>query len=237
MSEPPAVEPVSVTYDQIPMLVPPFTDQFGTLEDKILASELLRLTRELRVLLSQLSLYIAMSRSQEFGAACNATDAKDGRAIILGSLLRAMVVSTAALFDEDPRTSNLPKIIRTALSSQRSDFLRKFHTHHSVMPTADASRSLLVNYGRKLRRGGLRDAILVLIGVRNTFVAHFDMQPNPQNRKALIRDLDHVISAASVVVGEANVYVLGRRIDTGALRKILRKEANGFVETLKRGFN
>ena len=68
MSEPTTVvKPVSVTYDQIPMLVPPFTDQFGTLEDKILASELLRLTKELRVLLSQLSLYIAMSRSQEFG--------------------------------------------------------------------------------------------------------------------------------------------------------------------------
>ena len=89
MSEPTTVvKPVSVTYDQIPMLVPPFTDQFGTLEDKILASELLRLTKELRVLLSQLSLYIAMSRSQEFGAACSATDAKEGRAIILGSLLR-----------------------------------------------------------------------------------------------------------------------------------------------------
>src|SRR3981189_1136245 len=50
MSEPTTVvKPVSVTYDQIPMLVPPFTDQFGTLEDKILASELLRLTKELRV--------------------------------------------------------------------------------------------------------------------------------------------------------------------------------------------
>jgi hypothetical protein len=237
MIEPPVVKPVSVTYDEIPMLVPPFTDQFGTREDKILASELLRLTKELRVLLSQLSLYIAMSRSQEFGAACNATDAKEGRAIILGSLLRSMVVSTAALFDEDPRTSNLPKIIRTALSSERSGFLDKFHTHYSVTPAADASRSLLVNYGRKLRRGSLRDAILALIGVRNTFVAHFDMQPNPRNRKALIRDLDHVISAASVVIGEANVYVLGRRIDTGELRKILRREANGFVETLKRGFN
>ena len=89
MSEPTTVvKPVSVTYDQVPMLVPPFTDQFGTLDDKILASELLRLTKELRVLLSQLSLYIAMSRSQEFGAACSATDAKEGRAIILGSLLR-----------------------------------------------------------------------------------------------------------------------------------------------------
>ena|ERR1700686_2174490 len=237
MSEPPVVKPVSVTYGEIPMLVPPFADQFGTLEDKILASELLRLTRELRVLLSQLSLYIAMSRSQEFGAACNNTDAKEGRAIILGSLLRSMVVSTAAVFDEDPRTSNLPKIIRTALSPERSGFLDKFHRHYGVTPTADASRSLLVNYGRKLRRGSLRDAVLALIGVRNTFVAHFDMQPNPRSRYALIRDLDHVISAASVVIGEANVYVLGRRIDTGELRKILRKEANGFVETLKRGFD
>jgi hypothetical protein len=104
------------------------------------------------------------------------------------------------------------------------------------MPEAKASQDRLVKYGRMLRSGDLRDAIQAMIGVRNTFVAHFDMQPNPRHRKALIRDLDHVISAASVVIGEANVYVLGREIDTEELRKILRKDAEGFVGTLKRGF-
>lgn len=75
-----------------------------------------------------------------------------------------------------------------------------------------------------------------MAGVRNMFVAHFDMEPDAQNKRAVIRDLGHVISAAAIVVAEANVYVLGRRVDTRELRRILRKEAGGFVETLKRGF-
>jgi hypothetical protein len=177
-----------------------------------------------------------MSRSKEFGAACNASDAREGRGIILSSLLRSMVVSGAALFDDDPRTSNIPKVVRTALTPVRSTFLNKFHAHYSVVSEAQESLNRLVKYGRMLKRGNLRDAIQALIGVRNSFVAHFDMQPNPKYRKALIRDLDHVIAAASIVIGEANVYVLGRRIDTEELRKILRKDANGFVKTLKQGF-
>lgn len=236
MSKSSVVKRVTVTHDELPMLMPPFTDQFGATEDKALASDLLRLTREIRVLLGQLFLYVAMSRSREFGKACNASEAREGRGIVLGSLLRSMVVSSAALFDEDPRTSNIPKVLKSALRPARSAFLGRFHAHYDVIPEAKASQDRLVKYGRRLRGGGLRDAIQAMIGVRNTFVAHFDMQPNPRHRKALIRDLDHVISAASVVIGEANIYVLGRKIDTEALRKILRKDANGFVETLKRGF-
>jgi hypothetical protein len=100
MSKTPVVKRVTVTHDELPMLMPPFTDQFGTSEDKTLASELLRLTREIRVLLGQFFLYVAMSRSKEFGKACNTSEAREGRGIVLGSLLRSMIVSSAALFDE-----------------------------------------------------------------------------------------------------------------------------------------
>jgi hypothetical protein len=51
MSESPVVKRVTVTFDELPMLMPPFTDQFGESEDKALAFELLRLSREIRVLL------------------------------------------------------------------------------------------------------------------------------------------------------------------------------------------
>ncbi len=51
MSESPVVKRVTVTFDELPM--PPFTDQFGESEDKALAIELLRLSREIRVLLGQ----------------------------------------------------------------------------------------------------------------------------------------------------------------------------------------
>jgi hypothetical protein len=119
----------------------------------------------------------------------------------------------------------------------RSAFLNRFHAHCGVESAAQISFSLLVKYGRTLKRGKLRDAIQALIGIRNTFIAHFDMQPDSRSRKAIIHDLDHVISAASIVVGEANVYVLGRRINTDELRKLLRKDASGFVAALQRGFS
>jgi hypothetical protein len=45
-----------------------------------------------------------------------------------------------------------------------------------------------------------------------------------------------VISAASIIVGEANVFVLGRRVDVAGLRIILREEAGGLVSTITRGF-
>ena len=180
MSDSPVVKRVSVTFDELPMLMPPFTDQFGETEDRALASELLRLTREIRVLLGQFFLYAAMSRSKEFGAVCNASDAREGRRIILGSLLRSMVVSGAALFDDDPRTSNIPRVLRGALTPARSTFLESFHTHYGVVSEAHESLGRLVKYGRMLKRGNLRDAIQALIGIRNGFVAHFDMQPNPK---------------------------------------------------------
>jgi hypothetical protein len=80
----------------------------------------------------------------------------------------------------------------------------------------------------------LREAITALTGARNTDIAHFDPQPNITGRRAIIRDLDHVISAASIIVGEANVFVLARRVDGPELRKMLRKDAKGFIATLRK---
>ena len=235
MSELPSAPRETIITSDLPMELPSFTYDHGSDHDKALAFDLLRITREMRVLLGQFFLYTSMSRSPEFGAACNKSDAREGRGIILGSLLRSMVVSSAALFDEDRRTCNIPKLLRTALSPERSAFLTKFHNYCGTTEAAQASRQLLVEYGRRLRRGQLRDAIQALVDVRNTFVAHFDMQPERKGRKAIIQDIDHVIAAASIVVGEANVFILRRRINSKELRNILRKEALGFVRTVERG--
>jgi len=220
------------------MVVPPFIDQHGENEDKLLASELLRVTKETRVLLGQFFLYIAMTRSKGFAEACNASDAKEGAAIVVGSIMRTMVVTVAALFDENPRTSNIPKILRTALSPSRSEFIRGFHEHYGVEAESQKSRERLVKYGRAIRTGKLKAAIRRLINVRNTFVAHIDFEPVAlgEGERAIVRDFDHVISAASIIVGEANVFVLGRKVDIAALRKILRREAGGLVSALVCGF-
>jgi hypothetical protein len=226
---------VSVSAADVMKLVPPFIDQHGSVEDKNLANEMLRISIETRVLLGQFFLYVALTRSRDFGSALNASDAKEGVAIVIGSLMRTMVVTIAALFDEDPRTSNIDKILRTALHSDRYPFFQSFHKQYGVEADAEKSRKRLIKYGRAIRKGKLRDAIRRLVSVRNTFVAHIEFEPatRASHERAIVRDFDHVISAAAIIVGEANVFTLGRRIDISSLRKILRREAGGLVSTLR----
>jgi hypothetical protein len=237
-NEPVVVKRAKVAKSDFMMTVPPFIDQHGADEDKRLARELLRVTRECRVLLGQFFLYTAMTRSKEFAGACNASDAREGAAIVVGSLMRIMVVTIAALFDEDRRTSNIPKILRTALSPARSAFSVEFHKRYGVETESKKSQETLIKYGRAIRGGKLKAAIRRLVNVRNTFVAHIDFLPATlgEGERAIVRDFDHVISAASIIIGEANVFVLGRRIDAANLRKILRREAGGLVSVIARGF-
>jgi hypothetical protein len=150
-NEPLVVNRVQLAKSDFMMAVPPFIDQHGAEEDKLLARELLKVSRECRVLLGQFFLYTAMTRSKEFAKTCNASDAREGAAIVVGSLMRTMVVTIAALFDEDKRTSNIPKILRAASSPARSEFLRKFHKHYDFETESNKSRRTLVKYGRAIR--------------------------------------------------------------------------------------
>jgi hypothetical protein len=219
-------------------IVPPFINQYGSDDDKRLADEALRISIAIRVLLGQFFLYTALTRSKDFARACDASEAKAGVSIVVASLMRTMVVGIAALFDDDPGTNNLPKMLKTALRQDRSEFLNRFHRHYDNEETAAVSRIKLIKYSRAVRKGNLSGAIKRLKHVRNTFVAHLDAAPVnlADSQRAIVHDFDYVISAASVIVGEANVFVLGRRVNVPDLRRILREEAGGLVATLVRGF-
>jgi len=237
VTSPPTAKRETAWLSDMMMLVPPFIEQHGSIEDKNLANEMLRISKEVRVLLGQFFLYVALTRSRDLASALKTSDAKEGVAIVVGSLMRTMVVTVAALFDEDPRTSNISKVLRTALRPDRCQFFQSFHRQYDVEPEAEQSRERLIKYGRAIRTGKLRDAIRRLVNVRNTFVAHIEFQPaaRADHDRAIVRDFDHVISAAAIIVGEANVFTLGRRVDISALRRILREEADGLVSTLRRG--
>jgi hypothetical protein len=88
-----------------------------------------------------------------------------------------------------------------------------------------------------MNRPPLRPAIDRVKRVRRTIVAHFDAAPEPvpKEKKALVRDYDHVVAAAAVITGEANKWMIGRTVDAVELRKILRAEARGFCDILMRG--
>ena len=228
---------IAMRKQDISMLVPPYIDQQCGHNTKTAVKEMLRITRETRVLLGQFYLYIALTRSKGFNDACAKSRAAEGFNIIIGALMRTIVISVVALFDQDNETSNLPKILRTALGSGCSQELMSFHKHFDVLNEAEASRRLLVEYGRRIKRGPLRQAIDRLRRVRNQYVAHFEAIPSrAENRdRALIRDLDHSVAAAAVIVGEANVFILGRKVDHTGLRKILRQQADGVRSTVERG--
>jgi hypothetical protein len=232
------VKRVSLSATDIMKTVPPFIDQQGSVEDKRLAEEVLRISIAIRVLLGQFFLYVALTRSKDFAKACNASEAKEGVSIVVASLMRTMVVGIAALFDDDTKTHNIPKMLKMALDKERSEFLNRFHRNYDDEETATASRTKLIKYGRAVRRGRLSAAIKRLKYVRNTFVAHLDSAPVslPDGQRAIVHDFDRVILAASVIVAEANVFVLGRRVNIPDLRKILREEADGLVAALMRGF-
>jgi hypothetical protein len=162
--------------------------------------------------------------------------AEEGTNIVVASLMRSMVVTTAAIFRGDNRAISLPKVLNAALRLDRSGFLKTLHIRHGHTKEAEISRERLVKYHRSLKRGKIREAVDALAHVRNTFIAQFDLEPNADGRNAIVRDPDRIIRTASIVVGEANVFVLDRRVHGGELRKILRSDANGFVETLRKGF-
>jgi hypothetical protein len=235
----PAIEvrPVSVFRNQISMLVPPFIEQHTNQEIIGLANELLRLTREVRVLAGQFYLYKAMTRSPRFVEAFAASSAQDGVNIVVGALMRTMVVSIAAAFDADSRTSNLPKLLKKALKPNAASQFARFHQHYGVAAEGEVSRLRLVSYQRALKNGRVRQAADRLTHVRMTHVAHFDAAPAPKtdSEKAIIRDLDLAVLGLGIVVAEANVFVLGRRIDFPELRKVLHKQADDLCDVMTRG--
>ena len=57
--------------------------------------------------------------------------------------------------------------------------------------------------------------------MRNTFVAHLEFQPRElaKGERAIVRDFDHVIAAASIIVGEAQVDAItvdGKKVQVKA---------------------
>jgi hypothetical protein len=228
---------VSVTKAEIPMLVPPYIDQNAPAHIKATVHEMLRTTKEVRIILGQFYLYLALTRNPPLSKMITKSSAAEGARIVIGSLMRTLVVSVVGLFDNDPQTSNLPKLIRAALTPEAVAFFSAFHTHYDAPVSGEAARQRLIKYQRAMNRSPLRPAIDRIKRVRGTVVAHFDAAPEavPKERKALVRDYDHIIAAAAVITGEANRWMIGRTVDAGELRKILRAEARGFCDVFMRG--
>ena len=228
------MERVSVTEQQISMLVPPYIDQHTTLKTKTSVQEMLRVTREVRTILGQFYIYSALTRTPSLSKAVSASAASDGVRVIIGSLMRTLIVSTAALFDDNPKTSNLPKLIKSSLTTDSQKAFNDFHAHNGSSSIGMEACNRLVNYRRKMSRSPLRQAVDRIKLVRNRVVAHFESEPDPvtNDMKATVRDYDYVIAAAAIITGESNIWMIGRKVNVPELRQILRNEARGFCDVL-----
>lgn len=220
------------------MAVPIYTRLNGSNEEQALAVEALRLTRELRVLLGQYVMYEKLTRDREFGEACDRSAARNGLAILIGALLRTIVISTAAIFDRDQKTTNIKKIILRSMNKPSMDFLGRMHASEGNTNIFEESRERLTKYRRRLNKGKLQEAIARLIHVRNTMVAHFDASPSefPRGQRALVGDVRYVVAAATIIVSEANVLILARAVAFPPLREVLREDTRGFKAALMAGF-
>ena len=112
------------------MLVPPYIDQHAPAHIKLTVQEMLRTTKEVRIILGQFYLYLALTRDRPLSKVFVKSPAADGARIVIGSLMRTLVVSVAGLFDDDPQTSNLPKLVRAGLTPEAAAFFSAFHTHY-----------------------------------------------------------------------------------------------------------
>jgi hypothetical protein len=127
------------------MAVPAYTLLNGSERDKELAREILRLTRELRVVLGQFAMYRSLTSDREFGEACDRSSATNGLRVLIGALLRTIVISITAIFDVDPQTSNIKKITKQTIDKRGLEFLDKMHASKGNTPAFERSRDLLTD--------------------------------------------------------------------------------------------
>jgi hypothetical protein len=81
-----AVARVSVTREEIPMLVPPYIDQHAPAHIKVTVQEMLRITKEVRIILGQFYLYLALTRNRPLSKIVVKSSAAEGARIVIGSL-------------------------------------------------------------------------------------------------------------------------------------------------------
>jgi hypothetical protein len=219
------------------MIIPPYVEKHGRPETITLAKETLRVAKEVRVILGQFYLYIAIARDRSLREAITRAKADQGLAITEGALLRMLVIGTAAIFDKDEKTSGLQKLVRNSLKSAAVDDLIAFHAHYDFKDQAMQVKEKLVRIQRRLRSSAFSRAIKNLTTVRNTVVAHFDANPDPVSPegRALLKDVDRAMAIASSLVIATNFWVLGRIVDVAGARALMRADAAQLTGLLKRG--
>jgi AbiU2 len=192
-------------------------------------------SKQARIALGNYYVFIELTRKRPVVDAINNNSLAFGVRIVVGALIRDLIVNLASLFDHNTEATDLRRIINALLHPDNRDTFEKFHASFTVPYESEVGRERLRRYQRRLGKGELGESLQRIISLRTQVVAHLDQNPEYTSGRPLVRDIDHVLAAACIIIWNANVFAVGRWIDAAQTRGICRGHASTFAAALLRG--
>lgn len=191
-------------------------------------------TRRVRNSFLVLYAFRELQRPDVVGAV-NARGPAVGTEVVIQALLRDLVVSTSALYDQNVRAIHVGRILKTLMKPEHRAPLAAFHRTWAVAPDLTREMQLLSARCKRLRRGPVAQALDRLQDHRHQMVAHFDLEPEYPRGFPYIRDIPVVLSATAFVLHKAQFIMLGRDLDMVGMRRRAREYAGSFADTVRLG--
>lgn len=165
-----------------------------------------RATGHFLIVVHRYEMYQALARDGEFVARINLSTAAAGLNTIRGALAATLVISLAALFDQDSDATALTRALNSIITSANTVPFATLHP--AFTPPIDTDRALngLRRLRSRLSREPLNKAISRLRDLRNQDVAHLDVDPDFRKGPARTGDIDLVYAASANIIVKANRF-------------------------------
>jgi hypothetical protein len=191
-----------------------------------------RATGHFLVVAHRYEMYRAIARDPAFVARINRTTAAEGMNTIRGALTATLVISLAALFDQNSDSTSLTRVLNSIIVSARAGTFAALHA--SFIPAIDTGPALdgLHRLRSRLSRAPLRGALDRLWDLRNQNVAHLDVDPTFPKGRALTGDIDLVHAASANTIVKANRFC-GVHVRVSDVRAEARSQALAFCRSIQ----
>ncbi len=191
--------------------------------------------KQARIAAGSYYLFLALTRDRQFIECVNRAQAAYGIRIVVGSLIRDLIINLASMFDQNSNATDLRRVLNALLHRDNDEISRNFHATYGGGYDRDAAKARLASYRKRLNSNNLARALHRIVDLRKQAVAHIDMEPEFTKGRPLIRDIDYVLAAACIIVCDAYLFGLGRKIDASQTRDICRRGAASFAGIIRNG--
>jgi len=189
-------------------------------------------SHELTRLLGLYELYQALSAPQFLDSMSGST-ALAGISTMRMSLIRNALTITVALFDEDQRSVHLRRIATTITDRRHYASIEAAHVRSGVEYEMDHNLERLEVKCRSMKKGRFPIAFGKLEKVRNTMLAHYDFENQPD--MPFMRDLQYCMVTALRVADLSNRILLMRSFTLLWMRDQVRKQACALRDAISLG--